>query len=126
VTRRALARACVLAAAALTAFGCGSGGSGEESQRLPSDLADDLAAQSDAVATTLEQEGGCTAQEQAKALRRDVNRAIKADRVPSALQPELRQRANDLVGSISCEPPPQPQPPPPPPPPPPDEEEEDD
>jgi hypothetical protein len=115
-----------VAAAALLAFGCGSGGSGEESQQLPSGLADDLAAQSDAVASTFEAGDECTAQEQAKALRRDVRNAIDAGRVPSALQPELRQRANDLVGSISCEPPPQPQPPPPPPPPPPSDEEEDD
>jgi hypothetical protein len=113
-----------VAAAALLAFGCGSGGSGDESQQLPSGLADDLAAQSDAVVMTLEQGDGCAAQEQAKALRRDVRRAIDAGRVPDALQQELRRRANDLVGSISCEPPPQPQPPPPPPPP--DEEEEDD
>jgi hypothetical protein len=114
-----------VAAAALLAFGCGSGGSGEESQRLPSGLADDLAAQSDAVAATFEAEDECTAQAHAKALRRDVRRAIDAGRVPDALQPELRRRANDLVGSISCEPPPQPQPPPPPPAPPDDEEEDD-
>jgi hypothetical protein len=114
-----------VAAAALTAFGCGSGGSGEGSQQLPSGLADDLAAQSDAVATTLEARDECAARDQAIALRRDVRRAIDAGRVPSALQAELRQRANDLVGSISCEPPPQPQPPPPPPPPPSDEEEDD-
>jgi hypothetical protein len=115
-----------VAAAALLAFGCGSGGSGEESQQLPSGLADDLAAQSDAVATTLADEDECAAKDQAIALRGDVRRAIAADRVPSRLESELRQRANDLVASISCEPPPQPQPPPPPPPPPPDEEEEDD
>jgi hypothetical protein len=115
-----------VAAAALLAFGCGSGGSGEESQQLPSGLADDLAAQSDAVATTFEAGDECTARDQAIALRREVKRAIAADRVPSGLQRELRQRANDLIRSISCEPPTQPQPPPPPPPPPPSDEEEDD
>ena len=124
MTRRAVARAGVLAATALLAVACGSDGSGEESQ-LPSDLAEDLAGQSDAVQTTLEEGDGCGAKDQAIALRDDVKSAIAEGRVPSELRPELRRRANDLVASIHCDPP-APRPPPPPPPSPAQSEEEDD
>jgi hypothetical protein len=128
VNPRAAARTALLAAAALMAFGCGSDGSdgsGEEAQQIPAEVADDLAAQSDAVEATLEQGDGCTAKDQAIALRRDVNGYIKDGQVPAELQPEMRERAKDLVDSIHCV-----QPPPPPaepqPPPPTDYEEEDD
>jgi hypothetical protein len=124
VSRPALARAGVLTAAAFLAFGCGSDGSGDESQQLPSGLAQNLASQSDTVRAKLEEGDGCAALAEAVALRDEGQKAIDEGRVPSRLQRELRRRANDLVESISCV---RPQPPPPPPPPPPsDEEEEDD
>jgi hypothetical protein len=125
VSRRGLARAGVLAVAALLAFGCGSDGSGDESQLLPSELAQNLATQSDTVHARLAEGNGCAARVEAVALREEVRSAIDEGRVPSRLRPELRRRANDLVESIHCEPP-APPPAPPPPPPPPDEEEEDD
>ena len=125
MSRPALARAGVLTAAAFLAFGCGSDGSGDESQQLPSELAQNLASQSDTVRATLEEGNGCAALAEAVALRDHAQSAIEEGRVPDQLRPELRRRANDLVKSISCvqPPPPQPQPPPPPPP---DEEEGDD
>jgi hypothetical protein len=123
MSRPALARAGILAAAALLAFGCGSDGSGDESQQLPSGLAQDLAGQSDTVRAKLEEGDGCAALAQAVALREHAQRAIDEGRVPSRLEPELRRRANRLVKSITCV---RPLPPAPPPPPPPDEEEGDD
>jgi hypothetical protein len=124
VSRPALARAGVLAATAFLAFGCGSDGSGDESQQLPSGLAQNLANQSDTVRARLEEGNGCAALAQAVALREHAQNAIEEGRVPDQLRPELRRRANDLVESIVCvRPAPRPQPPPPPPP---DEEEEDD
>jgi hypothetical protein len=125
VSRPALARAGVLAAAAFLAFGCGSDGSGDESQQLPSELAQDLESQSDAVRAKLDERENCAALDEARALRDDAESAIDDGRVPSRLQRELRRRANDLVESIHCEPSPAPQPQPPPAPSP-DGEEEDD
>jgi hypothetical protein len=125
VSRPALARAGVLAAAAFLAFGCGSDGSGDESQRLPSELAQDLASQSDTVRAKLDEGKNCDALDEAIALRDDAESAIEDGQVPDELRPELRRRANNLVESIVCQPP-APPPPPPPPPPPSDEEEEDD
>jgi hypothetical protein len=122
MSRPALARAGVLAAVAFLAFGCGSD-AGDESQQLPSELAQNLAGQSDTVRARLEEGDGCAALRQAVALREHAQSAIDEGRVPSTLQPELRRRANDLVKSITCV---RPLPPPPPPPPPSDEEEEDD
>lgn len=124
MSRPALARAGVLAAAAFLAFGCGSDGSGEESQQLPSGLAQNLASQSDTVRAKLEEGDGCAARAEAVALRNEAQKAIDEGRVPSRLQRELRRRAKDLVESISCVRPPPPAPPPPPPPD--DGEEEDD
>jgi hypothetical protein len=126
VSRPALARAGVLAAAAFLAFGCGSDGSGDESQQLPSELGQNLANQSDAVRAKLEEGDDCAALDEARALRDEAESAIAEGRVPAQLRPELRQRANDLVESISCVRAPPPPPPPPPPTPTDEEEEEDD
>jgi hypothetical protein len=126
VSGRPAARVCLLAAAALMAFGCGSDGSSDESQQLPAEVADDLAGQSDAVEATLAAGDDCAARDQAIALRQDVRRAVDEGQVPASLEAEMRRRANDLVGSIHCEPPPEPPPPAPPPPPPAEYEEEDD
>jgi hypothetical protein len=89
----------------------------------PSELAQNLASQSDTVRAKLEEGDGCAALTEAVALREQAQNAIDEGRVPSRLQPELRRRANRLVDSIVCV---RPEPPPPPPPPPSDEEEEDD
>ena len=123
MTRRPVARAGLLAAAALIAAGCGSEGSSDDSAQLPADVAEDLAAQSDAVEATLGRGDGCTAREQAIALRQDVKRRIEDGQVPAELRAEMRQRANELVRDIECV---RPQPPPPPPPPPSEDYEEED
>jgi hypothetical protein len=101
----------ILLVLALAASGCGSDGSGGESQQLPRDLGAELARKSDDVQRTLAAGDSCEAQRQALELRDSVERSI--GRVPDELQDELRQRAADLVDSIECAPAPPPPPPPP-------------
>ena len=96
---------------ALAGSGCGSNGSREESQLLPSGLGADLVRRTENVRATLEDGDGCTALDQAKQLRRAITRAITLERVPPEIQDELRRRADELVSSVVCV-----QPPPPPPP----------
>jgi hypothetical protein len=100
----------ILSVLALAASGCGSDGSGGESQQLPGDLGAELARQSDDVQRTLAAGDSCEAQRQALELQDSVERSI--GRVPDELQDELRQRAADLVDSIECTPAPPPPPPP--------------
>ena len=100
----------LLSVLALAASGCGSDGSGGESQQLPRDLEAELARKSDDLQRTLAAGDSCEAQRQALELQDSVERSI--GRVPDGLQDELRQRAADLVESIECTPAPPPPPPP--------------
>ena len=100
----------LLSVLALAASGCGSDGSGGESQQLPRDLGAELARKSDDLQRTLAAGDSCEAQRQALELQDSVERSI--GRVPDGLQDELRQRAVDLVESIECTPAPPPPPPP--------------
>ena len=99
----------LLSVLALAASGCGSDGSGGESQQLPRDLGAELARKSDDLQRTLAAGDSCEAQRQALELQDSVERSI--GRVPDGLQDELRQRAADLVESIECTPAPPPPPP---------------
>jgi hypothetical protein len=111
----------IAAALILAASGCGSDASRDESQLLPTELGADLARQSDLVLGSLEDGAGCTARNQARALRADVEEAIGRGQVPPELEDELLRRSSRLVDSIECM-----QPPPPPPLPPPVQTDEDD
>jgi hypothetical protein len=104
----------IAAALILAGSGCGSDASRDESQVLPPELGADLARQSDLVLSTLEDGDGCTARNQARRLRAEVEEAIGKGRVPPELEDELRQRSNRLVDSIECVQPPPPRPLPPP------------
>jgi hypothetical protein len=120
-----LAGAVLLAAAMMSAPGCGGDESGEDSQLLPHDLGADLVQKAERVQTSLDRGDNCTALDRAQQFRQDVERAIERKRVPPALQDELQRRSAELEASIVCV-----QPPPPPPPPAPerkrDEEREED
>jgi hypothetical protein len=118
---RRAARIGIAAALLLAAPGCGSDASRDESQLLPTELGADLARQSDLVLGSLEDGDGCTARNQARALRADVEEAIGKGHVPPELEGELLRRSSGLVDSIECV-----QLPPPPPPPPPVQTDEDD
>jgi hypothetical protein len=86
----------VVAAALLG--GCGGDG-GAETPLLPQDLANSLAAQSDAVAASLDGGNPCGAADQARALRERVIAAVNEGRVPAGLQEELGSAANDLAAT---------------------------
>jgi hypothetical protein len=97
----------LLAGIALAA--CGGSEEPPREPKIPAGLAQDLAAQADAVAATLEAGDPCGAKEQALALQADVAEAINTGRIPRAFQRELRSVVAELV-QIECvaeEPPPE-------------------
>ncbi len=90
-------------AAAVAVAGCGSG-EPPAAARLPSQVAEALAARSDAVAQRLEQGDACGARAEAEALQFDTIAAVNAGRVPARYQEELGSSAATLVASIECVP----------------------
>lgn len=91
----------LLCAAVLAACG----GNGEEAApepALPSGVASDLAAQSDAVADAYAGGDVCGAAQQADNLRADVIAAIQRGDVPGPFQESLMATANELVNEINC------------------------
>ena len=114
---RRLAGALTALACAAALAGCG-GGEAEPERRadapkIPRDVADDLAARSDAVADRFEAGDVCGAAVEADALVDETRAAIEAGDVPQRYEDELLATALELQNSINCEqapPPPQPQP----------------
>jgi hypothetical protein len=83
----------------------GCGGDGEEAPRepvLPSGVASDLAAQSDALADVYADGDVCGAAQRADDLRADVIAAIQSGDVPGPFQESLMATANELVDEINC------------------------
>jgi hypothetical protein len=87
----------------------GCGGTAERAKpkqpRLPRDLAQSWAQQSDAVAGALESGDGCTAQQLAVSLHAQFIAAVNERRVPPRLQEPLGAALNDLRSRITCIPP---------------------
>jgi hypothetical protein len=83
----------------LLAAGCG----GEPS--LPSELAGQLAARSDAAAARIESGRFCGAHDDAVSLQRLTIAAINAGQVPAELHEELLGTVNALLEAVSCTPP---------------------
>jgi hypothetical protein len=75
--------------------------------RLPPALAERLAAQSEAVVSSLEAGDSCAAAERAGELENAVAAAIRDGAVPAPLQGELRSVTRALALQITCEPPPE-------------------
>ena len=89
--------------------GCGGGSSDQASEpRLPAAVGEELAAQSELVAGSLERGDTCAAAAQAAGLLQSTIDAINRGDVPSELQEELTSGVNGLVAEIRCVPPPQP------------------
>lgn len=83
--------------------GCGGdGGETAPGPTLPSALASDLAAQSDAIAEAYASGDVCGAAGQADDLLDQVLLAIEEGRVPGAFQESLTSIANKLVNEINC------------------------
>jgi hypothetical protein len=93
-------------AVVLTLAGCG--GTVERAKpkqpRLPRDLAQTWAQQSDAVASALASGDGCTAQQLAVSLNSQFIAAVNERRVPPRLQEPLGAALNDLQSRITCVP----------------------
>lgn len=88
---------------------CGGSEAPAPEPKIPSRLAEDLAAQADAVAASLEAGDPCGAKELALTLQADVAEAINAGRIPAAFRRELQGTVDQLV-QIECvpaEPPPE-------------------
>jgi hypothetical protein len=105
---------CVLPSLAAVAAACG-GGEQASAPTLAEPLAERLAAQSEAVAASVDLGDGCTAQRQLGELERASERAIAAGRIDAALQGELRATLRALRAGIDCDPAPAPASAPPPP-----------
>jgi outer membrane biosynthesis protein TonB len=107
--------ATILAVAALVAAATGCGGGGEESSpprpTIAAEVADDLAARSEAVADAIDAADICLAAVRADELQQATIEAIQSGRIPRAFQEDLEATANSLVNEVNCPPPP-PAPPP--------------
>lgn len=94
-------------AAALILSGCGGGDAKRAAPqpKLPTNVATDLAARSDAVAIALDAGDSCQALAEAERLRQDAIAAINAGGVPAVFQEQLQSAVNRLVARIDCVPP---------------------
>jgi hypothetical protein len=103
-------RTVVWFAAVLAAAGCGGAERATETTpprpTIPREVADDLAARSEAIAEALDAGDVCTAAVRADELNHATIGAINEGKVPRAFQEDLQARANELVNTINCPPPP--------------------
>jgi hypothetical protein len=99
--------ACVAAACVLSAFAGGCGAAAEKNDRagIPGPVADQLARQTDGIASRLARSDGCGARSQALALRQNARYAIATGQIPSRLRPGLRAGVSRLIAQIHCTPP---------------------
>ena len=110
-TSPSLRKPMLLFAVALAASGCGSGERSADTTApprpaRPRNVAEDLAARSDAVADALDAGDVCTAAVRADELRGATITAINNGQVPQEFQEDLQARANELVNTVNCPPPP--------------------
>jgi hypothetical protein len=91
------------AGCALALAGCGGGSEATPSEPvIPARVADDLAAQSEEIAASLESGDRCGAARQADALNDSVNQAVTKGQIPQALQGELQNVVSELVNNVNC------------------------
>jgi hypothetical protein len=96
--------------AALLAVGLAGCGGAHVTQRpkaphLPRALAQQWSAQADRIAAALAEGDGCSARNDAEALRTQVIAAVNARRIPPRLLEPLTSAVNSLPGRIACAPP---------------------
>src|SRR6266511_3913046 len=104
---RSASRLGVLLLAVALAAGCGGAGDrAARVPRLPADVARVLAAQSDALAVSLERNDACTAARRAADLRKAANAAVASGRVPVAFRRKLAGAVTRLTAAVpACTPP---------------------
>jgi hypothetical protein len=104
---RSASRLGVLLLAVAFAAGCGGGGHRTaRAPRLPADIARALAARSDALAVSLEQNDACAAARRAADLRNAANAAVTSGRVPLAFRRQLAGAVTRLTAAVPACPPP--------------------
>jgi len=95
-------------AAALLVVGlAGCGGAARvppKQPRLPHALAQQWRGEADRIAAALAEGDGCTARQDAVALRGEVIDAVNARRIPTRLLEPLTSAVNSLPGRITCTP----------------------
>jgi hypothetical protein len=110
-----MTRAAIIAAAALVLAGCGGGKTAAppvaKPPRIPHVLAQEWVRQANAVAQALAARDGCTALDDANALRTAVTSS--AAQVPRRLRATLLAAVDGLPARITCNPAPPPKPHPP-------------
>jgi hypothetical protein len=110
--RRWMARATLIAAAAVAAVLAGCGGDEEpqrERPKLPRQVAAALATESEDIAQALDAGEDCAAHRKAQALRAHIGDTVSGGQVPPKLGVEMGEAAETLADAIECEPaPPQP------------------
>jgi hypothetical protein len=88
----------------LTLAGCGGGSEQTSSEpAIPAPIAEDLAAQSEEIAATLDGGDVCGAAKRADELNEAVNDAVAKGQIPNALQGELQNVVAELVNGVNCE-----------------------
>ena len=99
-------------ALAIALAGCGGDDEADApaQPKLPAELADALAYESDQIAASLAEGRECAAHRQAQALRAHVGDAVGSGKVPPSLGREMSAAATSLDDGIVCEPPPPPEP----------------
>jgi len=104
---RSASRLGVLLLAVAFAAGCGGGGHRTaRAPQLPADVARALAARSDALAVSLEQNDACAAARRAADLRNAANAAVASGRVPVVFRRKLAGAVTRLTAAVpACTPP---------------------
>jgi hypothetical protein len=103
--------ATILALAALVAAAAGCGGGEQSSPPRPTiatEVSDDLAARSEAVADALDAGDVCLAAVRADELQNATIEAIQSGRIPPAFREDLQATATSLVNEVNCPSPPPP------------------
>jgi hypothetical protein len=103
------------AALVLLAAGCGGGGEPSDAATLDPAVAEQLAAQSEAVADALEADDGCEAAERADELNATLEEAADRGEVPEPIRQEIDRVLDRELPCTEPAPPTQPPPAPPPP-----------
>lgn len=98
----------LVAAVTIAAAGCGGGDAEPRRVALPPGPATELAAQSDAIAASLEGGDPCAAAARVELLRQTAETEIRGGRVPRPYRARIRRGIERMAGGITCVPPPPP------------------
>jgi hypothetical protein len=100
---RPLAAVALLTSALVLLAGCGGEGNDEPAHpTIPGDVAESLASQAEAIATTLDAGHECEAARQADAFREATVEASENGQIPVALSDEVSHTVEEIINGINC------------------------